>query len=72
MENTDIQPDFKPEATTPQIKIVKADEVISVLTQLQEALNAANTTLVQCRAFIQLNLDNLNSASPTQEESSNG
>jgi hypothetical protein len=68
MENIDTQP----ETTTPQIKIVKADEVISVLTQLQEALNAANTTLVQCRAFIQLNLENLNSEPSTQEESSNG
>ena len=72
MENTDIQPDFQPEATTPQIKIVKADEVISVLTQLQGALDAANTTLVQCRAFIKLNLENLTSEPTTQEESSNG
>jgi hypothetical protein len=68
MENIDTNP----ETTTPQIKIVKADEVISVLTQLQEALNAANTTLVQCRAFIQLNLENLKAEPPTQEESSNG
>ncbi len=68
MENTDIQP----EVTTPQIKIVKAEEVVSVLTQLQLALDAANTTLVQCRAFIQLNLENLKSEPPTQEESSNG
>ena len=68
MENTDTMP----ETTTPQIKIVKADEVISVLTQLQEALNAANTTLVQCRAFIQLNLENLKAEPSTQEESSNG
>lgn len=67
MENTDIQP----EVTTPQIKIVKAEEVVSVLTQLQLALDAANTTLVQCRAFIQLNLENLKSEPPTQEESSN-
>ena len=68
MENIDTNP----ETTTPQIKIVKAEEVISVLTQLQEALNAANTTLVQCRAFIQLNLENLKAEPPTQEESSNG
>lgn len=70
MENTDIQPAFQPEATTPQIKIVKAEEVVSVLTQLQGALDAANTTLVQCRAFIQINLDNLK-AEPSTEESSN-
>ena len=66
MENTDVQTNAEP-----QIKIVKADEVVGVLTQLLEALNAANTTLVQCRAFIQLNLDNLKAEPPTQEESSN-
>ena len=68
MENIDTNP----ETTTPQIKIVKADEVISVLTQLQGALDSINTTLVQCRAFIQLNLENLKAEPPTQEESSNG
>jgi hypothetical protein len=67
MENTDIQP----EATTPQIKIVKAEEVVGVFTQLQEALNSVNTTLVQCRAFIQINLDNLKAEPSTQDESSN-
>jgi hypothetical protein len=70
MENTDILPSVQAE-TAPQIKIVKAEEVEGVLTQLLEALNAANTTIVQCRAFIQLNLDNLKSEPPTQEESSN-
>jgi hypothetical protein len=69
MENTDIQPAFQPEAA-PQIKIVKAEEVIAVLSQLFDALSSANTTLVQCRAFIQNNLDNLK-AEPSTEESSN-
>lgn len=64
MENTDIQPE-----AAPQIKIVKAEEVAAVLSQLFDALTSANTTLVQCRAFIQNNLDNLTAEPPTKEPS---
>jgi hypothetical protein len=68
MENEGILPSLKAQ-TEPQIKIVKADEVVAVLTQLFEALSSANTTLVQCRAFITNNLDNLKAEPSTQENS---